>query len=206
MPTTRADELTTIRSVIPVSVFGSSRRREAQHGHDAGEVPPAAFDVSAAYDRHGSAIFGFAVNALRDRSLAEDCVQDTFLRAWRARDRFDPAAGSERTWLFAIARNVIIDAARTQRRVPHPVGDELDARLPAFESDPLERLGLLESLAMISREHRDVVVAIHVVGLSYAELSSTTGVPVATLRTRAYYGLRALRALLDREELSDDPR
>ena len=46
-------------------------------------------DVAAAFAEHGSALLGFAVNSLRDRPLAEDCVQETFLRAWRARSSFD---------------------------------------------------------------------------------------------------------------------
>ncbi len=74
-----------------------------------GSVIELDFDVAAAYDEHASAMLGFAVNALRDRTLAEDCVQETFLRAWRARARFEPRRGSLRTWLFAIERNVIVD-------------------------------------------------------------------------------------------------
>ncbi|WAC66191.1 sigma-70 family RNA polymerase sigma factor [Agrococcus sp. SL85] len=81
-----------------------------------GDAPAAGFDAARAFDLHAAALLGFAVNALRDRALAEDCLQETFLRAWRARDRFDPARASERTWLFAIARNVVADALRGRGR------------------------------------------------------------------------------------------
>jgi len=54
------------------------------------------------------------VRTLGDRGLAEDAVQETFLRASHAADRFDPALGSLRTWLFAIARNVVIDIGRAR--------------------------------------------------------------------------------------------
>jgi RNA polymerase sigma-70 factor (ECF subfamily) len=80
--------------------------------------------------------------------------------------------------------------------------DPLDD-LPAVDDDPLERLRLIEGLSKISDEHREVVLAVHVDGLSYAELSKRTGIPVPTLRTRAFYGLRALRAHLDGPEDSD---
>lgn len=164
------------------------------------------FDVVAAYDAHGPVLLGFAINAVRDRGLGEDCVQEIFLRAWKARDRFDPARASERTWLFAIARNVIADALATRgrrSRLGGDVIDELPAELPAVTEDTLERLRLVEGISKLSPEHREVVLAIHVDGLSYGELAERTGIPVATLRTRTFYGLRALRAHLDGPEDSD---
>lgn len=160
------------------------------------------FDLPTAYDAYGPSLFGFALNALRYRGLAEDCVQETFLRAWRARDRFDPDRGGLRTWLFAIARNVITDVRRSIQRMPRIVGDDRLDELPAATEDTLDRLRVIEALAKLSPEHRDTVVAIHLTGTSYPELSDRTGIPVGTLRTRAYYGLRALRTHLD--EIEDD--
>lgn len=158
---------------------------------------PAAFSVSDAFDRHGNEMLGFAVNSLRDRPLAEDCVQEALVRAWKARDRFDPQRASERTWLFTILRNVLVDAVRARARQPiaTPHEDQVDAA--ADHVDPLERLALAEGLAKLSAEHRAVVVAIHLDGLSYADLAAATGVAAATLRTRAFYALRALRGHLD---------
>jgi len=154
-------------------------------------------DVSAAFAEHGSALLGFAVNALRDRALAEDCVQETFLRAWRARASFDPARGGERTWLFAIERRVVLDVHRARQRTPLLVPDEHAPEQAAPAADPLDRLGIVEGLARLSDEHREVVVAVHLTGLSYQEFSDVSGVPVATLRTRCFYALRALRSHLD---------
>lgn len=164
---------------------------------------PARFDASRAFDLHGSALLGFAVNAVRDRPLAEDCVQETFLRAWRSRGSFDPAKASERTWLFAIARNVIADAFRARGRMPR-IGEERELEQhPAQEPDPLERLQIIEGLARLSVAHRQVIVAVHLEGRSYQELADATGVPVATLRTRAFHALRALRGHLDGSEEPD---
>ncbi|WP_284233917.1 sigma-70 family RNA polymerase sigma factor [Arenivirga flava] len=155
-----------------------------------------AFELRDAFAEHGPSLLGFAVNALRDRGLAEDCVQETFLRAWRARERFDGDRGSVRTWLFAIIRRVVLDAHRSRARSPLLV-PEHDAPESVHETDPLERIGIVDGLAQLSAPHRDAVVAIHVTGLSYQELSERTGVPVATLRTRVFYALRALRTALD---------
>ena len=67
--------------------------------------------IQAAVNAYGAELYGFACRALDDHGLAEEAVQEVFVRAWRASDRFDPSLGSLRTWLFAILRNVIIDAA-----------------------------------------------------------------------------------------------
>ncbi|WP_261775724.1 sigma-70 family RNA polymerase sigma factor [Rhodococcus sp. BP-241] len=161
------------------------------------------FDLTAAYDAHASSLLGFAVNVLHDRVAAEDCVQETFVRAWRARDRFDESRGGTRTWLFAIARNVVADAQRSRGRTPlvasSPVA-EGDAVEPDRSDHVLTRMRVVEGLATLSPEHRQVVVAIHLTGLSYAELSAGTGVAIGTLRTRAYYALRALRVHFDGQE------
>lgn len=161
------------------------------------------FDVRAAYAAHGSDLLGFAVNALRDRGLAEECVQETFTRAWQARDRFDPTRASERTWLFAIARNVVLDAVRARSRRPSAAGAEAADATPASDDDlqqVLDHVTLVWALAQVSEEHRRVVVAVRLEGWSYDELARREGTPVATLRTRMYHALRALRAILEEQE------
>lgn len=161
-------------------------------------------DVRAAFVEHGSSLLGFAVNALRDRALAEDCVQETFVRAWRARDSFDADRGSVRTWLFAIERRVVLDVHRARTRTPSVVPLEQVPDPVASVADPLEHLGMAEGLARLSDDHRAAVVAVHLEGLSYREVSERTGVPVATLRTRVFHALRALRTHLDDQETTDD--
>jgi RNA polymerase sigma-70 factor (ECF subfamily) len=167
-------------------------------------LPHAGFDLAAEYDAHSRVLFAFAVNALRDRGQAEDCVQETFLRAWRARERFDPSRAAARTWLFAILRNVIVDAQRTMQRMPRTVNADAGYEPAAPPDDTLQRLLIVEGLAKLSEEHRRALVAIHIDGDSYAEVSARSGVPVATLRTRVYYALRALRGHIDFEEDRND--
>lgn len=171
---------------------------------DAPGDPGPGFDLHGAWEQHGGALLGYATNALGDRHAAEDCVQEVFVRAWRARDRYERGRGSPRTWLFGIARNVVVDAARSRARRATPVDEDGVARLlppqPAAQEQVDDRVVVAEALALLSREHREVLVAVKLHGLTYAELSARTGVPVATLRTRAFHALRALRTHLGEED------
>ena len=64
------------------------------------------------YRRYSGQLFGFACNALGDRELAEEVVQDVFARVWRHASDYDPRRASVRTWLYSIARNRVVDARR----------------------------------------------------------------------------------------------
>ena len=79
------------------------------------------------WDRYGTLVHTFCVRSLSDRDLAADCVQETFVSAWRSRERFDPALGSLPGWLLGIARHRVHDAYRSQARTPLPHRDETDA-------------------------------------------------------------------------------
>lgn len=192
----RAARRTSSGNATPASSTSPSAVRHISPAEGASPADVAAvapFDLAAAYDEHANALFGFAVNALRDRPAAEDCVQETFLRAWRSRDGFSAERASLRTWLFVIARNVIIDAQRAQQRMPRAVPAEVLDDTPAAGSDPLDRLSVVEGLAKLSAEHRAVIVDVHLEGRSYAEVEASSGVPAATLRSRSFYALRAMR-------------
>jgi len=152
--------------------------------------------VRAAYAAHAGELYGFAVRSLGDPGLAEEAVQETFLRAWRAGDRFDPQLGSLRTWLFAIIRNVVIDLGRARAARP-----ATSAELPEPSHEPLEGMLLSwqveEALRRIGEQHRRVLVETYLRGRPYAEVAAELGVPEGTIKSRVYYGLRALRNALE---------
>jgi RNA polymerase sigma-70 factor (ECF subfamily) len=153
-------------------------------------------DVREAYAAHSGELYGFALRSLGDSGLAEEAVQETFVRAWRAGERFDPGIGSLRTWLFAILRNVVIDLGRARASRPRVAEGGIE---PSVE--PLEQALLSwqieEAMRRIGDDHRQVLVETHFRGRPYNEVAAELGVPEGTVKSRVYYGLKALRVVLE---------
>ena len=174
-------------------------------------LPDAA--LRAVYEAHGAELYRFARRSLGDAGLAEDAVQEAFVRAWRASSTYDPARASQRTWLFAILRNVVIDIGRARRsRPPLASAHEGEAvgegRVGAAE-DGIERMLTVweveAALAELADDHRRVLVEVHWRGRPYAEVADELGIPEGTVKSRVYYALRALRLALEEMGWDDAP-
>lgn len=160
--------------------------------------------IDDAYRAHGPELFRFALRSLGDHGAAQDVVQEVFLRAWRAADRFDPELSSLRVWLFALARNAVIDHARAARVRPWQaelVDPPTAERAGPVAQDATEHVlqcwVVEEALRRLSPEHRDALVQTHLRERPYAEVAAELGIPVGTLRSRVFYGLKALRVVMD---------
>jgi RNA polymerase sigma-70 factor, ECF subfamily len=156
------------------------------------------------YRRYSGELFGFASSALGDRELAEEVVQDVFAQLWRRADSYDERRASVRTWLYAIARNRIIDAHRRTAARPR-LADEgsLDAaaEIDAALDQAVLRWQVTAALSRLSPAHREVIRLAHYGGLTMREISERTGVPLGTVKSRTSYALRHLRLILDEMEV-----
>ncbi len=167
--------------------------------------------VRAVYAAHGGELYRFARRALGDAGLAEEAVQEAFLRAWQAADRFDDRLGSLRTWLFAILRNVVIDLSRAravrprlaradqtgvERALDLASAEEIESVLTAWQVE--------EALAKISPHHRAALIEVHTKGRPYADVAAECGVPAGTIKSRVFYGLKALRLALEELGWNDE--
>jgi RNA polymerase sigma-70 factor (ECF subfamily) len=161
-------------------------------------------DLRELYRRYSAELFGFAYNALGDRELAEEVVQDVFARAWRAARDYDPRRASVRTWLYSIARNRVVDARR-RAAVRPGLAPENVPESPAEVDEALEqavlRWQMAAALARLSTEHREVIRLAHYGGLSLREIAERKGIPLGTVKSRTSYALRSLRLILDEMEV-----
>ena len=155
--------------------------------------------VEAAYRTHASELYRCAVRGLHDPGLAEEAVQETFLRAWRYRHRYDASLGSQRTWLFAILRNAVVDIQR--RKTIRAVGEDEVAHVATTADIDSAMLGwqVEEALRRLSDDHRRVLVEVRLRGRPLAELAQEMGVPVGTVKSRVHYALQALRLALEEQ-------
>jgi len=162
--------------------------------------------VRAVYAAHGPELYRFALRSLGDRGLAEEAVQETFVRAWQAANRFDDALGSLRTWLFAIVRNVVIDLSRARSVRPSLAADGASNEIVL--DDEVERVIVAwqveEALQKLSGEHREALVEVHYKSRPYHDVARELGVPVGTMKSRVYYALKAMRLALEELGWSDD--
>lgn len=161
--------------------------------------------VRAMYTAYAAELYRFALRSLGDRGAAEDVVQEVFVRAWRAADRYDPEIASLRVWLFAIARNAVIDHARATAVRPTLTSTEVDDAQPAstdVAGDVVRGWLVEEALRRVGEDHRYVVVETYLRGRSPAELATELGIPLGTVRSRMFYALKALRLAMDEMEVT----
>jgi len=167
-----------------------------------GDVAGAKVDdaaLRALYAEHASALLAYATRLCGgDRGRAEDVVQETLLRAWQHPDAVHPDRGPARAWLYTVAHNLAVDAHRARASRPTEVGPAPLDHL-AVDDDverTLDAWLVADALATLTEAHRHVVLETFYRGHSVAEAAALLGVPPGTVKSRAYYALRALRVAL----------
>lgn len=163
-----------------------------------------------AYDRWGGLVLGFCRRSLGDPARAEDVTQETFVAAWRGRDRFDPERGSLPGWLLGIARYKVLDEHRRQTRVPTPV-DESSASLErgvqgasgGASDEPVtieaiaDRMLLADALDRLPDRPREMIELAFFGDLTHAQIAERCGVPLGTVKSDIRRGLERLRRHLE---------
>lgn len=152
--------------------------------------------VAAIYRDHGTALRRFVLSCTTDQNLADDVVQETVLRVWQQAPQI---TGSMRSYLFRTARNIIIDNYRKAQRRPAesgPEGAELAGSSERVD-ELLNRVLMEEALLRLSQEHREVLVALHYQRFTVNEAALRLNIPSGTVKSRAFYAVRALRTILD---------
>jgi RNA polymerase sigma-70 factor (ECF subfamily) len=158
--------------------------------------------LSKLYDRYSRTVFGVGLKILGDRSMAEELVQEVFLKVWRSAHTFDPARGSFSTWLYRVTRSVALDLYRKRASRVRPVSNGTPHIAAARDSSdgPQEVVDeswlswrMSRALEMLDAPHREVIDLAYFGGLSQREISERTGVPLGTVKTRTASAYKSLR-------------
>ncbi|MFL5951920.1 MAG: RNA polymerase sigma factor [Gaiellaceae bacterium] len=155
----------------------------------------------ALYRRFARPVFGLALRRLGDRMNAEDAVQETFAAIWRSARTYKPERGPGAPWLYAVARNAIVDRSRG-RSEPPGEGPEL----PSDEPSPAERAEtsytawrVHRALETLGPNEREVIELAYYGGLSQSEVADYLNIPLGTVKTRTRAGLGHLADQLEGE-------
>jgi RNA polymerase sigma-70 factor (ECF subfamily) len=141
---------------------------------------------------------------LGDSGLAEEVVQETFVRAWRACSAFDPDGSPMFVWLSVILRNLALDRMRSRGRRPGvarsvPDNEALGPSQPDGVDLLLLRTRLRDALARLHDDHRTAVLETVMRDRPYDEVAAELGIPVGTVKSRTHYALRRMRRILEAE-------
>jgi RNA polymerase sigma-70 factor (ECF subfamily) len=161
------------------------------------------------YRRHGGSLFCAALRVLSARPLAEEAVQDIFIRLWQSPERFDPARGSLRSFLLAQCHGRAVDIVRSESARRRREDGDASAHRASYvlEDEVLDFVAgqkLREAVATLSEKEQQAICLAYFGGHSYVEVASLLGVPEGTVKSRIRSGLIRLRSAVVAAGL--DPR
>ncbi|WP_433285492.1 sigma factor-like helix-turn-helix DNA-binding protein [Pseudonocardia sp. CA-142604] len=144
--------------------------------------------VRRLYEEHGKSILAYAIRLAGDRSVAEDVVQETLIRAWRhGADSSGQSVG--RAWLFMVVRDVVAERTRETGQV--------------HADRAMDSMQVLQAMDSLSPERRAVLADVYIHGSSVGEAAEKLGIPPDTVKSRTYNALKSLRKLLGERERAD---
>jgi RNA polymerase sigma-70 factor (ECF subfamily) len=164
-------------------------------------TPEGDLALAELYDRYGRVAYGLALRVLRDSSLAEDAVQEAFLTVWRSAGAFAADRGKPRTWILTLVHHRAVDLVRREqrRRVPEIDEERELAGSTAEEEATLRdrRRAVQKALGQLPADQREALELAYYGGLTQSELAEQLRVPLGTIKSRMFAGLRRLGDLLD---------
>ncbi len=151
---------------------------------------------------HADVLWRFCLGLVaNDRARAEDVTQETLLRAWRHGTILDSPPAAVRSWLFTVARHIVIDDWRARQARPETTVEEVPEPRRSLEDDADDQLLLswvvAEALTHLSADHRTVLLECYYRGRPVAEVAARLGVPPGTVKSRTHYALRARKLALE---------
>ncbi len=153
--------------------------------------------ISLLYDNYADTLLGVANKVLRNEELAQDVLQESFVKIWKKADTYDPSKAKLFTWLFRITRNTAIDKLRStnlksDKEIQMDVSDVYNLGVDSIRP---EFLDVQEHLDKIEDKYQIVLDALFFQGMTQQEASDELDIPLGTVKSRLKIGLRELRKI-----------
>jgi RNA polymerase sigma-70 factor (ECF subfamily) len=166
--------------------------------------PDALGELYRAFERP---LYSLGMRWLSDHKLAEELVQEVTFRMWRRASTFDDRRGAASSWIFGIARNVAADLARERARRPIAVADPPRAEETWDEEKAWEAWQVSLVMKRLPRHQQEVLELAYGRDMTQAEIARALGIPLGTVKTRLYAGLKSLRrSLVERGVVEESSR
>ena len=153
--------------------------------------------IGLLYDHYADALYGVAIKVTKDDVLAQDVLQDAFVKIWKNADRYDPKKARLFTWLFRVVQNTAIDAIRSRQRKTSKEVQTQDSNVYHIPTTQLaiEHLDLKSHTEGLEDKYKVVIDALFFQGMTQQEASDELNIPLGTVKSRLKIGLRELRKL-----------
>jgi len=155
--------------------------------------------LATLYDQYGAALYGVVLRIVQSEELAEEVLQETFLKIWKNAASFDLAKGKFFTWALNIARHAAIDATRSSdfknRRKTDPFDFLVYCENHPAASTVTDAIGLREIVNKLGEKHRKVIDLAYFQGYTQTEIEEELNIPIGTVKTRLRLALRELRRI-----------
>ncbi len=153
--------------------------------------------IGLLYDHYADALYGVAIKVMKDEVLAQDVLQEAFVKIWKNADRYDPDKARLFTWLFRVVQNTAIDAVRSRQRKTSKEIQTQDSNVYHIPTTQLaiEHLDLKAHTDGLEDKYKVVIDALFFQGMTQQEASDELNIPLGTVKSRLKIGLRELRKL-----------
>ncbi|HKK77309.1 MAG TPA: sigma-70 family RNA polymerase sigma factor [Saprospiraceae bacterium] len=153
--------------------------------------------ISTLYDRYGDTLYGIVLRIVGQEDLAQDVIQESYVKIWKNAGRYDATQGTLFTWMLNICRNTAIDKTRSahfrHKKKVHVVDDNInDHRNFAYEQKT-DHIGLDEEVNNLEEKYRTVIDLIYFRGFTQREVVEQLNIPLGTVKSRVRIALRELR-------------
>ena len=149
------------------------------------------------YDQYSAALYGVAFRMLKEEAIAQDVLQETFIKVWRKIHTYDPAKGRFFTWLLNILKNLAIDKMRSKEVKYAAKKQSYDAetleRYAPTVSIAIEHIGLREIVQNLPDKQREIIMLIYFDGYTHVEAAEELDLPLGTVKSRIRLAMNRLR-------------
>ncbi len=154
------------------------------------------------YDGYASTLYAIVLKIVRSEMLAEDLLQETFVRVWTQRERYDSSKGTFFTWMLNIARNLSIDTIRSstyKMNVENRTVDDIVGIDEPESSDRIipETVDLRDLVKKLAPEQQQIIDLMYFKGYTQSEIAEEYGIPLGTVKSRVRLAMQNLRTYFD---------